>query len=107
MTDETVYHVVPHDGDWAVKEQGVDDPVRILPTRAEAIDHAEGRARSRVPSRVIIHADDGLIERQRAYDEDDYQPRSWAQRLTSPPVLTGIVAAFVAAALVWFAAQRR
>lgn len=53
-------HVVPHEGDWAIKVENEDKYLGIFATQDEAIEAAKDRAyRKRVS--VIIHRKDGGI----------------------------------------------
>lgn len=104
MTD-TVYHVVPSGEIWAVKERGAEEAARLAPTRARALYHAERFAASNGPARIVLHREDGTIEKQVTVER--LADREWRDWLTSPPVLTGIAGALVvAAAAVVFSARR-
>lgn len=75
MSDRYVLHVVPHDGRWAVKEEGVDEPRAVTATKEEAVAAAKSRAAKRPPSQVIIHGQDGKIQDEATYGDDPYPPQ--------------------------------
>ncbi len=54
-------HVVPHEGKWAVKEEGSAKPTSIHATQQEAIHHGREIAH-RLGSMLIIHEAHGRIE---------------------------------------------
>ena len=64
-------HVVPDDGDWAVKRQGQPFPESKHPTQAEAIDHARTTIRAEGGGELTIHRPDGRIR-----ERDTVPPKS-------------------------------
>ncbi|MFC0393717.1 DUF2188 domain-containing protein [Paenibacillus mendelii] len=34
-------HVVPHDGQWAIKREGIDEPKELFATKADAVEKAQ------------------------------------------------------------------
>lgn len=62
-TKDARYHVVPHDGEWAVKREGEDDPICTTDSQDEAIDEAKQLAEEE-GTMVYIHNDRGRIEEQ-------------------------------------------
>jgi len=52
-------HVVPHEGRWAVKSEGSDEPTSIHETKGEAIDAARTIVK-REGGEVIVHGPSGL-----------------------------------------------
>lgn len=104
MTD-TVYHVVPSGEVWAVKQRGSEEASRLAPTRSRALFHAERFAASNGPARIVLHREDGTIERQMTVAR--LESRDWRAWLTSAPVLTGFAGALmVSAAAALFVARR-
>lgn len=69
--DDNVYHVVPRDGQWAVKKVGAERAARVTRTKAEAVTAAKGFAQTQAPGRVIIHRLNGTIGEQLRYEEDE------------------------------------
>ena len=59
---QTVYHVVPNEGRWAVKREGADRASRVADDQNEAVEVAEQLARNQAPARVVVHGADGLIQ---------------------------------------------
>lgn len=54
-------HVVPHEGKWAVKEEGSEKPTSVHATQAEAIHRARESAH-RLGTVLVIHDAHGRIE---------------------------------------------
>lgn len=106
MAQQTVYHVVPSDGEWAVKKEGSSQASRVAATQREAIDHAESFARKQAPSRVVIHGEDGTITDQHSFSEAQREESPLLTVLTTPPVLTGLAIALGITGLAWFLASR-
>lgn len=106
MAQQTVYHVVPSDGEWAVKKEGSSQASRVAATQREAIDHAESFARKQAPSRVVIHGEDGTIKEQHSFSESQREEHPLLTVLTTPPVLTGLAVALGITGLAWFLANR-
>lgn len=55
-------HVVPAEGDWAVKWAGDDEPIDVSASKAEAIKRARLIAEEQ-EARTVIHRRNGTIER--------------------------------------------
>lgn len=62
-------HVVPHNGDWAVRGAGNSRVTSIHDTQAEAIAAARNIAINR-QSEVVIHRPDGTIRDKDSYGND-------------------------------------
>ena len=62
-------HVVPEDGQWAVKLAGSDDVVSTHATQAEATEAGRARARTE-QSELLIHGKDGQIQERDSYGGD-------------------------------------
>ncbi|ANE48327.1 hypothetical protein SY83_20870 [Paenibacillus swuensis] len=60
------YHVIPHDGKWAVKSEGQSDVRYIADTKDEAVKKAQVLATDHNNS-AIIHRRDGTIESSHNY----------------------------------------
>jgi hypothetical protein len=103
---QTVYHVVPSDGEWAVKKEGASQASRVASSQREAIDHAESFARTQAPSRVVVHGDDGVITGQHTFSESQREESALLSVLTTGPVLTGLALALGLTGLAWFLAHR-
>lgn len=67
-TDEARFHVVPHDGDWAVKKEGVDEPQCTTDSKAAAVKEAK-RMAEEAGTMAYIHDKDGKIETQHNYED--------------------------------------
>lgn len=67
-------HVVPHDGDWAVRGAGNDRVTSIHRTQAEAIDAGRAIAQNQ-GSELVIHRPDGTIRDKDSHGHDPYPPK--------------------------------
>lgn len=67
-------HVVPHDGDWAIRGEGNERVTSVHDTQAEAIDAARDIARNQ-ESELFIHGRDGRIRARDSYGNDPFPPR--------------------------------
>ncbi len=67
-------HVVPKDGQWAVKREKASKPTRVVGTQKEAIDIARELAKSS-ESEMFIHRRDGTIRERNTYGSDPYPPK--------------------------------
>ncbi|MEM8599971.1 MAG: DUF2188 domain-containing protein [Bacteroidota bacterium] len=106
---QTVYHVVPNDGRWAVKREGVEFPHRVVESQAAAVEAAQRLLRFEAPGRIVVHGSDGAIERVHAYDEAPPMPAGnqpdWRAIVFSKPALAAAGAAFLVA-LGWGLSRR-
>lgn len=59
-------HVVPHDGNWAIKAEGEEDPKQITETKTDAVKKAQKMA-SDANLSAIIHREDGTVETSHNY----------------------------------------
>ncbi len=67
-------HVVPDDGDWAVKQAGRPEPISNATTQAEAA--RIGRMIAKVSeSELIIHKKNGQFGTKNSYGKDPFPPR--------------------------------
>lgn len=66
-------HVVPHNGQWAVKGEGNSRATKITSTQKEAIEIAKGTAKNN-NSELIIHRPDGRIREKNSYGFDPFPP---------------------------------
>jgi hypothetical protein len=66
-------HVVPSDGGWDVKVEGIDRTTHY-PTQGEAIEAGKRLARGN-RSEHIIHERDGRIRQRDSYGRDPFPPR--------------------------------
>ena len=79
-----VYHIVQHDDGWAVRLQGSPTLSATTATRAEAVDAAGEILRVLGSGRLVVHGEDGRIERGYAMDalptaeERRARSRRWA-----------------------------
>lgn len=66
-------HVVPHDGEWAIRGEGNSRVTKITQTQQEAIDIAREIAKNN-NSELVIHRPDGRIREKNSYGSDPFPP---------------------------------
>ena len=67
-------HVIPKDGQWAVKAAGSPRVTKVCSTQREAVDAARAIAK-RQGSELLIHGRDGRIREKSTYGRDHYPPK--------------------------------
>lgn len=67
-------HVVPQNGQWAVRDEGNSKASHVFEKQADAIDHAREIARSN-RSELVIHGRDGRIREKNTYGRDPFPPK--------------------------------
>ncbi|MEI7342214.1 DUF2188 domain-containing protein [Pectobacterium brasiliense] len=67
-------HVVPHNGEWAVRGEGNEKVTRTFDTQREAIDYGRGVARNQ-ESELVIHRPNGQIRDKDSHGNDPFPPR--------------------------------
>jgi uncharacterized protein YdaT len=67
-------HVVPRDGEWAVKGEGNKRDTSHHEKQSDAIDAARDIARNQ-RGEVVIHGRDGKIRDKDSYGNDPFPPR--------------------------------
>lgn len=67
-------HVVPRNGNWAVRGEGNNKVTKVTSTQAEAIKVAREIAKNQ-QSELIIHKQDGTIRGKDSYGNDPFPPR--------------------------------
>ena len=70
MADQTVYHVVPREDNWAVEKEGASRASSVAETKAEAVAQAKEFAEHQRPSKVVVHKADGTVQQHFTYDAD-------------------------------------
>lgn len=63
-----VYHVTVDGDEWSVKGEGAKGAVSRHPTKRQAVSAARDIARAKAPSRLVIHKEDGAIQRTHEYE---------------------------------------
>ncbi len=66
-------HVVPHNGNWAVKGAGNTKATSVHQTQAEAIERAKEIAKNQ-QSELLVHGENGRIRERNSYGNDPYPP---------------------------------
>jgi hypothetical protein len=67
-------HVVPRDGEWAVKRAGSERATTIVSTQQEAIKIAKEIAQNQ-GAELFIHGRDGQIRERNSYGNDSFPPK--------------------------------
>lgn len=66
-TDETTYHVTPHDSGWQIAGEGAARATSVHATKQEAVDAARALAKSQTPCRLVVHKMDGTVQAHFTY----------------------------------------
>lgn len=66
-------HVVPHNGQWAIRGEGNDRVTKVTPTQKGAIEIAKEIAKNN-NSELVIHRPDGRIREKNSYGSDPFPP---------------------------------
>ena len=67
-------HVVPHNGEWAIKGAGNGKPTKVVETQKEAIKIAREISINQ-ESEMFIHGRNGQIRERNTYGEDNNPPK--------------------------------
>jgi hypothetical protein len=67
-------HVVPNDGNWAVKGAGNEKATRVVQTQKEAIQIAREISKNQ-ESEMFIHGKNGQIRERNTYGDDKCPPK--------------------------------
>lgn len=62
-----VYHIVPRAEGWAVKQEGIKEPLGMHATKAEALKAGRSLAKAHAPSRLVTHKKDGNVQDSLTY----------------------------------------
>lgn len=65
---DVVYHVAADGDGWSIKGEGAKAAVSRHPTKKKAVSAARDIARAKAPSRLVIHREDGAIQRTHEYE---------------------------------------
>lgn len=66
-------HVVPREGEWAVRGEGNSRDTRRFRTQGEAVEAARQIAKNN-KSELLIHGRDGRIRERNSYGRDPFPP---------------------------------
>ena len=71
MSKRVVYHVEPRDGgEWAAQRTGAQRAAIVTDNKTDAIAEARRLATQGPLGQVVIHGDDGKIQREYTYGKD-------------------------------------
>ncbi len=68
--ETTVYHLLPKDDKWSIRQEGQDKDSSVQDTKTAALDAARKLAQSNEPSRLVVHRADGTIQTSYNYGDD-------------------------------------
>lgn len=107
MPSRNVYHVVPHEGQWAVRREGS----TVLSAQGLEEDDALRAAVDIVKTlgigRVVVHGDGGQISAVHTFDRlPTFERRSWLETVLDEPLLAGAAAAGLVALGIALARRR-
>jgi len=76
MAKRKVYHVVPdtNSDSWKVKVEGGQRASSVRKTKHEAEKAARNLAENQPLGQVVIHGEDGRIQKEYTYGEDPHPP---------------------------------
>jgi uncharacterized protein YdaT len=74
MSKKDSQHVVPHDGQWAVRRSGAERVTQVFDTQQQAIDRARDISRNQ-GAELFIHRPDGKIRDRDSHGNDSFPPR--------------------------------
>lgn len=67
-------HVVPHNGEWAIKGAGNVKATKVVETQKEAIKIAREISINQ-ESELFVHGKNGQIRERNTYGQDNYPPK--------------------------------
>ncbi|WP_412067391.1 DUF2188 domain-containing protein [Rubrivirga sp. IMCC43871] len=97
MPSRNVYHVVPHDGRWAVRLEGSPSLSFESDGRDAALDRASGYVRQLGVGRVVVHSEQGQIETVHTFDQLPAPTGGWRDAVLSQPYYLAAGAALLIA----------
>ncbi len=59
---QAIYYVVARDEGWVVGKEGMDQPIKIYPTKEDALEEARVLANKHAPSQLHVYKKDGTIQ---------------------------------------------
>ncbi len=59
---QAIYYVVARDDGWVVGKEGMDQPIKVYPTKEDALEEARVLANKHAPSRLHVYKKDGTIQ---------------------------------------------
>ncbi len=59
---QAIYYVVSRDDGWVVGKEGMDQPIKVYPTKEDALEEARVLANKHAPSRLHVYKKDGTIQ---------------------------------------------
>lgn len=107
MPSRNVYHVVPHEDQWAVRREGAEILSAQNLGEDDALEAAVDIVKTLGMGRVVVHGDGGKISAVHTYDQlPTFEERPWFDAVMSRPALAVAVAAGLVAVGVVLARRR-
>jgi poly(hydroxyalkanoate) granule-associated protein len=63
-----IYYVVSRDDGWAIGREGMDMPLRVYPTKEDALEEARTLSNKNAPAKLHVYKKDGTIQDTFTYD---------------------------------------
>lgn len=60
-SSDVTYHIVPHNGEWALKKENAEKVTKVFQTKAQALDKGQDYMKKK-DAQLVIHRQDGTIE---------------------------------------------
>ena len=67
-------HIVPHNGQWAVKRENSERASSLHATQSEAVTAGKETAKNQ-HTELVIHGRDGRIREKNSYGKDPFPPK--------------------------------
>ncbi len=67
-------HVIPHQGEWAVRHNSVGRPAKLFEKKAEAVKWGRAMAKKE-KTEFVIHGRDGKVQNSDSYGHDPCPPK--------------------------------
>lgn len=75
MSKRKIYHIVPDETGWKIKQQNSSRALRKFNTKDEAVNFARNLAKQNEPSQIKIHKKNGKFQEERTFDKDPFPPK--------------------------------
>lgn len=59
---QAVYYVISREEGWVIGKEGIDQPIKIYPTKEDALEEARVLANKHAPSQLHVYKKDGTIQ---------------------------------------------
>jgi poly(hydroxyalkanoate) granule-associated protein len=66
---QAIYYVISRDEGWVIGKEGMDQPIKVYPTKEDALEEARVLANKNTPSRLHVYKKDGTIQDTFSYGD--------------------------------------